>query len=92
MPLLKLASTGLKVQESGPTIPDVPLLLLELEQVERWGLPNEGTWLDQPVEYMTDLESVRLARDGFKATQNAEKEVDIAGIFASAPAPKSAAG
>lgn len=91
-PLLQVASSGLQIQESGPVIPDVPPLLTELETVERWGLPNAGTWMDQPCEYMTDLESVRMARNAYKPAKTAGKAIDIDAIFASAPPPKAVAG
>jgi hypothetical protein len=73
-------------------MPDVPPLLIELETVERWGLPNAGTWMDQPIEYMVDLESVRVARDSYKPTKRAEQKLDADTIFASAPKPKAVAG
>ena len=91
-PLLQIARSELQIQESGPTIPDVPLLLIELETVERWGLPNPGSWMDQPCEYMADLESVRMARDVYKPAKAASVATDIDTIFASAPTPKAVTG
>jgi hypothetical protein len=91
-PLLQMATSGLGLGKIKADVPEVPLLLEELERVERWGLPNPGTWLDQPTEYMADLEAARLGRDSYKPKQQLEQGMDQDSIFASAPPPKSVAG
>ena len=48
-----------------PEIPSVPPYLKELETVERWGLPCPGTWMDQPQEYLDDLDAARDGRSKF---------------------------
>ena len=47
--------------------PQLPLLLVWMEQVDRYGLPNPGTFLDQPEGFMEDIEACRLGK------QRAEK-------------------
>lgn len=45
-----------------PTPPPKPEPLDWLEKRERWGFPNPGTFLDQPMEWMEDLEGARIGR------------------------------
>ena len=48
--------------------------------------------MDQPTEYMADLESVRMARNAYKPTKRAEQSLDVDAVFASAPTPKAVTG
>jgi len=52
-----------------PQTPAPPDCLEELDLVERWGLPLSGTWLDQPADYMADIEAARRGRDRFQEEQ-----------------------
>ena len=51
------------------THPSLPPLLVWVERVDRYGLPNPGTFLDQPADFMEDIEACKLGK------QRAEKMV-----------------
>jgi len=74
--------TGLvppKKQDELPEEPDVPDVLLWLSRVNAYGLPNPGTFMDQPVDFMEDMEAARL---GEAAGQDILNEYKDAGISA----------
>ena len=48
-------------------------MLDHLDKVEKWGFPNTGTWMDQPKDYMDDLEAARHALQEYR-TKKAEVE------------------
>lgn len=48
------------------TFPERPELLEWLRRIELWGLPNTGTWLDQPEGFLLDIEAAMLGRDNFR--------------------------
>lgn len=88
--MLKLAGTGLDVQGlQNLDIPEAPPLLDEIEQVEKWGLPNTGTWLDQPVEYMEDVEAAMEVKAYLVTQAKNKQELSPDQVFANAPAPRS---
>jgi hypothetical protein len=66
IPPAKLASLGL------PEPPPCPPLLDMLDRVDQYGLPNPGTWYDQPVDLLEDLDAVRAARWRYEREQAAE--------------------
>ena len=64
--------------------PELPSLLVWMEQVDRYGLPNPGTFLDQPADFMEDIESCRLGKQRAEKTtrqRNAE-QMSVADIQA----------
>jgi hypothetical protein len=71
--------------------PEEPEVLTWLERVETWGLPNPGTWLDQPAEWLADVEAARRGRDmhnrGNKPTTVPDLN-DFDALFADAPPPQ----
>lgn len=71
-----------------PTMPDV---LHWLGQVETWGLPNPGTWLDQPAEFLADVEAARRGRQRFNREHEPVKIPNLSdfdAMFADAPPPQ----
>lgn len=46
-----------------PEVPAPPDVLNWLERFEDWGMPNPGTWLDQPKWFMEDMRAAAQARD-----------------------------
>lgn len=73
-----------------PEIPDKPPCLEALDKRERWGFPNPGTWLDQPLEYMEDLEAADAARVRFGVEQEekAKQEAMTTQMMSMADLPK----
>lgn len=65
-----------------PKIPPRPQPLEMLEKVDKWGFPNPGTWMDQPKDFMADIEAARDARDEYKARP---REPTVQASFADAP-------
>jgi hypothetical protein len=60
-----------------------------LDKVEKWGFPNPGTWMDQPKDYMDDLEAARHALQEYKTKKLETPEAKVAQqaiTFADAPA------
>lgn len=49
-----------------------PQALYWLEWVERYGLPNNGGWLDQPFLFMQEIEAARVGRAEFDNEQDSE--------------------
>ena len=73
-----------------PNIPDKPSCLEALDKRERWGFPNPGTWLDQPLEYMEDLDAADAAKTRFRIEQEqkAEQETIATQMMNMADLPK----
>jgi len=57
-----------------PDLPEKPSSLEQWERVERWGFPNPGTWLDQPAEYMEDVEAARRGKERYVSELEARKQ------------------
>jgi len=70
-----------------PEPPERPQTLEALEQVERFGLPNPGTWLDQPVSYLQDIEAARRGRTRFDRRQASEAERKVSQATSDAVVP-----
>lgn len=71
-----------------PEVPRIPPCLDWLAKIERWGLPNPGTWLDQPKDFWRDIEQARLARDTWEPKKTADDQHrDFNQIFADKPPP-----
>jgi hypothetical protein len=76
--------------------PEMPQPLHWLNQVETWGLPNPGTWLDQPAEFMADLEAARMGQHRYEKKQRVETKSPVTGfdpndfgpLFPDAPSPE----
>lgn len=66
-----------------PALPPRPDPMNWLDKVEAYGLPNPGTWLDQPCEFLEDMEGVRMGRQRYQRKQQPGLDKDI--IFAGAP-------
>lgn len=65
MPLLETAS-ALPQNAPKPKVPE-PLECLEWAgRVDKWGLLNPGTWLDQPKWFMEDIRAVSTARSQWR--------------------------
>lgn len=77
IPLLELAES-LPQNAPKPELPE-PLECLEWEgRVERWGLLNPGTWLDQPKWFMEDIRAASTGQDQWRARQrNTVRGIDI---------------
>ena len=65
-----------------PVAPDKPGLMWWIDKIERWGLPYSGTWMDQPREFLEDLEAALLARDHFSIKKTDEP---TSGVLYDAP-------
>lgn len=50
----------------------VPEPIFWLRFIDRYGLPLEGGWLDQPIFFMRDIEAARMARDRYDAEKGDE--------------------
>lgn len=50
--------------------PERPDTLYWLTRVDAWGLPNPGTFLDQPAEFLADVEAARRGRDQYARQQS----------------------
>lgn len=66
-----------------PKAPPVPPCLEELERCEAWGFPNPGSWMDQPTEWMDDIEAAKRGR--WRGRQKQRQAVDTRSLFANAP-------
>lgn len=58
------ANVSLEVLETLnlPAPPPRPKLLDMIDMVDQYGLPNPGTWYDQPIAFMADLEAARTGK------------------------------
>jgi len=73
-----------------PQPPPEPDCLDWLDKVDRWGFPVAGTWLDQPMEFMADLDAARMGKQRFQS-----KLVDMEQakqVFIGAPPPVAMVG
>ena len=68
------------------TLPERPEILDHLEKTETWGFPNPGTWLDQPAEWLEDLEAAKAGRSRYQTRSEAEQRAQD--VFKSAPPPE----
>jgi hypothetical protein len=68
-----------------PEPPPVPSCLEELERSEKWGFPNEGSWMDQPCEWMADIEAAQRGRWKSQQKHRTEDASDPRNIFRNAP-------
>jgi len=68
------------------TLPEHPEILDHLEKTEQWGFPNPGTWLDQPMEWLEDIEAAKAGRSRYRTRIQAEQERKD--VFKSAPPPE----
>ena len=75
---------GVSLEKLTPKLPSRPPILDWLDRVERWGFPNPGTWLDQPILLLAQLEG---AREG-KEQALSEEESPTSDVFSQAPPPK----
>lgn len=71
LPYLDAKQQGVVLPENAkiPAVPATPEILEELDAVERWGLPNPGTWLDQSADYLEDIEAARRGRERYQEEQ-----------------------
>jgi len=60
-----------------PEPPEKPQTLGALEQVETFGLPNAGTWHDQPISFMRDVEAAKSGRARFDRRQVSEAKIEM---------------
>ena len=71
--------------------PQLPETLQWLSQVDTWGLPLAGAFLDQPHRFMLDLEVARRTRQEYRSKMAGESftklpDVDnFDALFADAP-------
>ena len=68
-----------------PDPPDRPPLLEILDSVDKYGLPNPGSWMDQPSDWWADVEAARLGK--WRHEQKQVDEVKQSARFDNAPAP-----
>lgn len=66
-----------------PKAPPVPPCLEELDRYDKFGFPNPGTWLDQPVDWFADVEAAK--RGKWRSQQKQRRAVDASRIFSDAP-------
>ena len=69
--------------EKLPKLPSRPEILDWLDRVERWGFPNPGTFLDQPVLFLAQIEGAQAGR---KRAVEQQRMPDGDPIFKDAPA------
>lgn len=77
--------------ETGPQVeyPVEPPLLRWLDRIEQWGLPLPGTFLQQPAEFLEDVEAARLGRELYRTQpQPEDKQVDFDRVFRGSPASR----
>lgn len=67
-----------------PELPPRPDPMNWLDKMEAYGLPNPGTWLDQPAEFLEDMEGVRMGRQRHNRKQQPGPDPNI--VCAGAPA------
>jgi len=83
-----------KKQQKTVIFPEQPDILGWLERVEKWGLPNPGTFLDQPMEFMADIEAAERGKSIAVRTLNGADNLFVPDIdnfdliFAGAPKPE----
>jgi hypothetical protein len=81
-------------QRKTVTFPDQPDVMEWLERVEKWGLPNPGTFLDQPMEFLADIEAAERGKSIAMRTLGAAENLFVPDIdnfdliFAGAPKPE----
>jgi hypothetical protein len=68
-----------------PDPPERPPLLETLDMVEKYGLPNPGSWFDQPSYWWADVEAARLGK--WRYDQKQVQEVEHQARFENAPTP-----
>lgn len=61
---LEVTNTNEPVIVEGKAVTEWPMppAYYWLKYIDRWGLPNEGTWLDQPADWMDELTAADRAR------------------------------
>jgi hypothetical protein len=71
---LESIDLALPYHQAGITTKDTPKvlprpdILVWLDRVERWGLPLPGTWLQQPKNFMIDLEVAQKEKQIYRNT------------------------
>jgi len=65
-----------------PKAPPYPPCLEAFDSMERWGFPNPGTWMDQPVDWMEDVQAAELGRLRSRRKNTRPK---TSAVFANAP-------
>jgi len=60
--------------------PELPETLHWLMKVEAWGLPNPGTFLDQPHRFMEDMDVAKQTRDTYRSEQAGLTFTDVPDI------------
>jgi len=60
-----------------PRVPVPPDCLEWEERVEKWGLPAQGTWLDQPKWFMEDLRAAGNGRARWQAEQRKQMAAQL---------------
>lgn len=79
VPLLEIASS-LPQNAPQPKLPE-PLECLEwADCVDKWGLLNPGTYLDQPKWFMEDIKAASSGRIKWRRAQIKQESVDIPSI------------
>ena len=71
---------GVPLEKLKIKLPSRPNILDWLDRVERWGFPNPGTFLDQPVLFFAQIEGAIAGRK--QAIETKQKANDV---FANAP-------
>lgn len=84
-----LEAVGMLPEESmgGLAWPEKPDCLIQLEEMEAWGFPNQGTYLDQPAGFWRDVGQAKFAREMFQLKKASQERLTtkIEDVFASAP-------
>ena len=60
-----------------PNLPDVPPAYRELKKCEKWGLPREGGWIDQPAGYMQDVWAAEEGANRFESLQATNQLAEV---------------
>lgn len=61
----------------GPELPDEPPAYRELKKCEKWGLPRDGGWTDQPAGYMQDVWAAEVGVKRFESLQAANQLAEV---------------
>jgi len=69
-----------------PTAPERPPMLDTLEMVELYGLPIPGGWMNQPVEFMADLQAAKQGR--WRHRRKETQKLNVRSLFYDAPGPE----
>jgi hypothetical protein len=69
MPLLELADS-LPQNAPQPELPEPLDCLAWEERVDKWGIINPGTWLDQPKWFMEDIRAAGHGRSKWQSKQD----------------------